>query len=242
MKQVSKRAAFVLLMFGALLPATAQDSIEGALSADVTSAYIWRGQDNGGVSIQPAASLSWKGLTLGAWGTFEVSPENPCGKEIDVTLSYSVAGLTLGVTDYYIAGAGDGKFFTYGSPRRTPHTFEANVGYDFGFLSVNWYTNFAGADAYYASSGRRAYSSYFQLDAPFTLGKLDWNATVGFVPYATDFYAADRASAFHVNTAALRCGYDITFSKFTLPIFAQFVVNPSSKEAYFLAGLTLKAF
>lgn len=240
MRKESKTAIVSMLAMGMVLPAAAQDRVEGALGTDVVSAYIWRGQENGGVSIQPAASLGWKGLSLGAWGSFEVTPDNPCGKEIDVTLSYSVKGFTVGVTDYYIAGSGDGKFFTYGNPQQTPHTFEANVGYDFGFLAVNWYTNFAGADYYYGS-GHRAYSSYFQLDAPFKLGKLDWNATVGFVPYATGFYAADKATAFHVNTAALRCGYDICFGKFTLPVFAQFVVNPSSKDAYFLAGLTLKA-
>lgn len=240
MKHEIKIRMWTFVLAGMSVPVSAQNEVEGTLSADVVSSYVWRGQENGGVSIQPTAALGWKGLSLGAWGSFEVSPSNPCGKEIDITLSYAVKGFTVGVTDYYIAGSGDGKFFTYGGPQRTPHTFEANVGYDFGCLAVNWYTNFAGADYYYGS-GRRAYSSYCQLDAPFRLGRLDWLATLGVVPYATGFYAADRAAAFHVNTAALRCGYDIRFTRFVLPVFAQFAVNPSGKDAFFLAGFTLKA-
>ena len=37
------------------------------------------------------------------------------------------------------------KYFKYGA-HSTAHVFEAQVGYDFGPLAVNWYTNFAGAD------------------------------------------------------------------------------------------------
>ena len=39
----------------------------------------------------------------------------------------------------------------------TAHVFEAQVGYDFGPLAVNWYTNFAGADGV-KENGKRAYS------------------------------------------------------------------------------------
>ena len=51
----------------------------------------------------------------------------------------------------------------------TAHVFEAQVGYDFGPLAVNWYTNFAGADGV-KENGKRAYSSYLALSAPFKLG------------------------------------------------------------------------
>ena len=56
-----------------------------------------------------------------------------------------------------------------------------NIGYDFGFLSLQWYTNFAGNDGL-NSNGDRAYSSYFELSAPFRLGGLDWSASLGVVP------------------------------------------------------------
>lgn len=47
------------------------------------------------------------------------------------------------MTDYWFNG-GPG-YFHYGT-HHTSHVFEAQIGYDFGPLAVNWYTNFAGAD------------------------------------------------------------------------------------------------
>lgn len=38
----------------------AQDKVEASAGADLVSGYIWRGQDLGGVSIQPTLSVSYK--------------------------------------------------------------------------------------------------------------------------------------------------------------------------------------
>ena len=46
----------------------AQDKVEASAGADLVSGYIWRGQDLGGVSIQPTLSVSYKGFSLSAWG------------------------------------------------------------------------------------------------------------------------------------------------------------------------------
>ena len=78
------------------------------------------------------------------------------------------------------------KYFKYGA-HSTAHVFEAQVGYDFGPLAVNWYTNFAGADGV-KENGKRAYSSYLALSAPFKLGGLDWTVDLGMVPWETTFY------------------------------------------------------
>lgn len=42
----------------------AQDKVEASAGADLVSGYIWRGQDLGGVSIQPTLSVSYKGFSL----------------------------------------------------------------------------------------------------------------------------------------------------------------------------------
>ena len=41
----------------------AQDKVEASAGADLVSGYIWRGQDLGGVSIQPTLSVSYKGFS-----------------------------------------------------------------------------------------------------------------------------------------------------------------------------------
>ena len=127
----------------AVLPCAlqAQDKVEAEVGADLVSGYIWRGQDLGGVSIQPALSVSYKGFSLGAWGSVGIETDQT--KEFDLTLGYATGGFSVSITDYWFSnGAG---YFHYGA-HNTAHVFEAQVGYDFGFLALNWYTNFAGAD------------------------------------------------------------------------------------------------
>lgn len=63
----------------------AQDKVEASAGADLVSGYIWRGQDLGGVSIQPTLSVSYKGFSLSAWGTAGIEKEDT--KEIDLTLA-----------------------------------------------------------------------------------------------------------------------------------------------------------
>lgn len=40
----------------------AQNKVEASVGADLVSGYIWRGQDLGGVSIQPSLGISYKGF------------------------------------------------------------------------------------------------------------------------------------------------------------------------------------
>ena len=244
--KITKGIWAVVLAFASISIATAQDEVEAELStdveveaelsADVVNQYIWRGQDLGHVSIQPSLELGYKGLSLAAWGNVGLSDANDT-KEIDLTASYTIGGFTIGVTDYW-TDEGDGRYFLYDS-HRTSHLFEANAGYDFGVVSVNWFTNFAGNDGV-GKSGDRAYSSYLQVAAPFQLGGLDWTATLGLVPYATTTYNTD---GFAVVAAGVRASKEIPITEhFKLPLFAEIVTNPHDQKAYFVFGLTVKAF
>ena len=77
----------------------AQDKVEASVGADLVSGYIWRGQDLGGVSIQPSLGITYKGFSLGAWGS--VGFESTDTKEFDLTLGYSTGGFSVSVTDYW---------------------------------------------------------------------------------------------------------------------------------------------
>ena len=68
MKKVKRFFLAGLLLVGATA-AWAQDEIETTISGDVVSSYIWRGQDLGDVSLQPTLGVSYKGLSLTAWGS-----------------------------------------------------------------------------------------------------------------------------------------------------------------------------
>ena len=220
----------------------AQDKVEASVGADLVSGYVWRGQELGGVSIQPSASVAWKGLSLTAWGS--AGWESEYAKELDLTLGYGVKGFSVSVTDYsfskgvnFKTGADiDGRYFHFGSGS-TLHVFEAQVGYDFGFLAVNWWTNIGGNDGL-KSDGKRAYSSYVSLSAPFSWAGLDWNATVGATPWETSFYNGG-ANGFEVSEVSLQAEKAIKVTdSFSLPLFARVVWNPALERGFFVAGMS----
>lgn len=215
-------------------PAGAQDSLEVNMAADVVNQYVWRGQYCGAVSLQPSLGLGYKGLSLEAWGSVGLS-EPSDDKELDLTLSYTLGGLTVGVTDYWFNSPSE-RYFLYDA-HRTSHVFEAFAGYDFGFLSLTWYTNFAGNDGE-NNDGERAYSSFVQATAPFRLASCDWEATIGVAPYATTSYDTD---GFAVTELSLKATKEISVTdKFSIPLFAAISANPRDQKAYFLFGFTLK--
>ena len=228
-------SALALLLFGAAT-AKAQDMVETTVGTDFVSSYVWRGLELGDVSMQPTLGVSYKGLSLSAWGSVGLS--NPADtKELDLTLAYSVGGFNIGVTDYWFNAGLDplNRYFKYAADE-TNHVFEANVGYDFGFASLQWYTNFAGNDLV-KTTGKLAYSSYFEINVPFTLGGVDWTATAGAVPFATDFYGT---GSFAVTNLALTAAKDIRITDtFSIPVFAQVAANPCSRAAFLVFGITL---
>ncbi len=212
----------------------AQDNVEATISADVVSQYYWRGQDLGSVSLQPTVGVAYKGLSLSAWGSVGLSEPSDT-KEFDLTLSYATGGFSIGVTDYWF-NTGDGRYFSYAA-HETAHVYEATVGYDFGPLALAWYTNFAGADGL-NKDGDRAYSSYVEANVPFSLGGCDWTASIGAVPFATDFYG--DANGFAVTNLSLKATRDIKITDtFSVPVFAQVAANPSNEKAYLVFGFTL---
>jgi len=229
----------ILLVMGLVAGATtyAQDKIETTVAADVVSSYIWRGQDCGNVSLQPTLGIGYKGFSLSAWGSVGLSDPTDT-KEFDLTASYSVGGFNIGITDYWFnAGLDpDNRYFMYNA-HSTNHIFEGNIGYDFGFASLQWYTNFAGNDGV-NKDGKRAYSSYVELAVPFSLAGVDWTATAGAVPFATSFY---NTTGFAVTNASLKATKDIKVTdSFSIPIFGQIVGNPCSQKAYLVFGFTLQ--
>ncbi|MBQ7686918.1 MAG: hypothetical protein IJT28_06770 [Bacteroidaceae bacterium] len=229
-----KKIFAMILLCGATMAVEAQE-ISTTIGSDIVSSYIWRGQDLGGVSLQPTLGLEYKGISLSAWGS--VGLADPADtKEFDITLGYTIGGLNIGITDYWFNAGLDpqDRYFKYDA-HGTNHVFEANIGYDFGVVSAQWYTNISGNDGV-NKDGKRAYSSYFEVAAPFKLATCDWTATIGAVPYATDFYGTN---GFAVTNLAVRASKDIKLTdSFSIPIFGELSANPCSQKAYLVVGMS----
>ena len=240
---IMKKYLLILTALVSIFHATAKDSqapadndnsestdnkITASLGVDLVNQYIWRGLYLGGVGVQPTLEVGYRGLSLSAWGNIGISkPEE--NKEIDLTLSYEFKGFSISVTDYWLS---EGNFFNWKS-NSTPHVFGASVGYDFGVLAAEWFTNFAGNDGVKAN-GSRAYSSYFMLSAPFTLGGLDWTGSFGFTPWETTYY---ETRGFAVTEIGLKAAKEFTIkNRFRIPIFGKLCANPCSEKLYFVFG------
>ena len=229
---MKKIFSIVMIMIAAISPLRAE--IETTVGTDLVSEYVWRGVKCGDAAIQPTLGLSAAGVDLSFWGSVGVANYLDT-KELDITLSYSIAGASVGVTDYWFS-AGDepyGRYLKY-DKNATNHIFEAFAGYDFGFASISWYTNFAGAD--YNADGDAAFSSYCEISAPFSLGGADWTASLGMVPFESGLYGTEGFAVTNVSVTAAK-SIDITES-FSLPVSAGLTVNPCAEMAYLVFGIS----
>lgn len=233
MKKITICCLGLLLLGAAGL--RAQDKVEATVSLDFVNDYVWRGMHLGDVSLQPTFSIGYKGLSLEAWGNVGLSNMKDT-KEVDLTLAYEIAGFSISLTDYWFSTGPDplNRYFQYAAGL-TNHVFEATVAYDFGFLSLAWSTNFAGNDV--TEAGKQAFSSYFELNVPFTLAGIDWTATAGAVPFATDFYDTSRFALTNVSLTASKA-IQVT-DRFSIPVFAQLASNPYAAKLYLILGITL---
>ena len=108
-------------------------------------------------------------------------------------------------------------------------------------LSVAWYTMFAGKDKKLNDSGelKQNYSSYLELNYPFSVKNVDLNVTCGAVPYKAEGIYTN--SGFAVTNVALKGMTEIKINdKFSLPIFAQAIWNSCVEDAFLVFGVTLR--
>jgi len=230
----SLRSWSVALVCALSMYVHAQDEINTIAKADILSQYMWRGQEMGATSFQPALGIEWRGFSLVGGANVGISDKND-PKELDITAQYTMGNFRFGLVDYW--SDSPNKRYLYYDAHSTSHVFEAFVGYDFGVLNASWQTNFAGQD-YQVADGKRAYSSYVELTAPFRLASCKWEAQLAFVPWKSDYYNTTGFAVTNVNLKAVK---EIRLTEhFALPVFAQVVANPCSQKTYIVFGLTIE--
>lgn len=223
--------------------------VEVKPSVSLVSSYVWRGMYQSGAALQPGMTLNAYGLSLGVWGSTDFTGQGH--KEFDINLSYSVAGLTVSLSDYWWAGesgikndhiSGLNHYFDY-CPETTAHILEGGLSYLFPFekfpLRVSWYTMFWGGDRNRDDKGtvKQSYSSYFELSCPFSVGKVVLTPALGCSPWTS--HSCYLNDGFAVNHVSLKgeCVFKITDS-FSLPLFVQAIWNPDRQDIHCVFGLS----
>ena len=234
------------LLLSCLMAVQSQDKVRGTLQADLVSHYMWRGQDKGNVCIQPKLGLEWKGCRLALEGSAGFSHSDY--EEMDIVLTYNYKNLTVGLLDEWGEDEYVSRYFDYG--HETTHQFSAHLGYECKYGSIGAYTFFAGND--YLPNGKRAYSTYIELNVPFRLATLDWNAAVGLTPYKSggvkthpkniqseEYFEYSYADGFAVNMVSLRATKVFDIKGYQLPVYIEAHGNPYTQIARVFLGVTL---
>ncbi|MBI9060076.1 MAG: hypothetical protein JEZ01_20080 [Labilibaculum sp.] len=233
--------------------------------ADVMSRYVWRGTQFGGTSpsLQPSASLSYKGWELGAWGAYSLGGNN-AGQEFDLYLGYTFAKeqFSLTVTDYYFPTEGeDYNYFEFDNDL-TGHVLEGTFSFNgndkipFGLMVA---INFWGADAIALGDNPNAtdfnqktglqYSTYTELSYSRKMANnVTLNAFLGMnltkptkAKTSTGFngesgYYGSKAGVVNLG---LTLSKEVTINeKLSLPVSASVITNPVDEKIYFVFGFS----
>ena len=222
------------------------------LGAEVVSAYLWRGQYNGGLSFQPMATIGFDtentSFRIGTWASIGASDwafksnlpigeENPNTyfvPEVDLMLSYNFYGITIGANHYYYC---DGSNFFSWKPTQTfledenSSQTEVFVGYSFDHslgqaAYINWYTFVAGNDFLYNEETlelERAWSSYLEMGYDYSF---DFGLTIGvqlgFSLWESEIYGNED---FALTNLSARIGQEWEFDLCSIELFAQGMLN-----------------
>jgi len=269
---MKKTLLIMSAILGVVMSAKADVDFAYDAGAEVVSAYIWRGQYNGGLSFQPDLEVGFdadhSSFRAGVWASLgasdwmfrkkgwdaETGAEEP-GEytrfmpELDVILSYTVWGATLGFNHYYYFGGSN--FFSWQSmdkiiAEENTSTTEIWVGYNAGELimdcldlHVNWNTTIAGNDFVWNDEGnpKRAWSSYLEVGAGFEFEKIGLaaHAELGFSPWASDLYGNEKFALINLS-ARVEKSFEV--GPCSLSVFLQGSINPDglNKETAYIKG------
>lgn len=212
------------------------------VGADLVSSYLWRGQNLGGMSIQPMVSLDWNGLYVSGWANigadnWSFEELNP---ELDITIGYDNFGLAVDLTHLYYFG-GDPYFGKGGfkaQEQTTGSTMEVHAGLHLGDwfekfpLSLDWYTTVYGDDCYQDENGEwhRAWSTYIQVGYQFELPLgMTLDTRVGLTPwrgmYSNYEEVWKNAKTVAINNINLRLQREFELKHIYLGVWGEMMLN-----------------
>ncbi|MDR1500237.1 MAG: hypothetical protein LBI58_04575 [Tannerellaceae bacterium] len=227
-----KIIVFIALFVPFALGAVERAKVEVAAGADLVSSYVWRGVYQTAFAVQPGLSLSCGGVSLGVWGSTDLSS---LAKEFDVALSYEKNGFGVAFTDYWWAGEGN----PYGHYAAS-HMFEGSLGYTLsGSLPITFLWNtMIGLDGDKDEEGARQYSTYVSAGYAFSVNDVALSVTIGVSPW-TGIYHRAGTEGFALSTVSLKAAREIRITDaFTLPIFVETIIAPNQDNVFLVAGVS----
>lgn len=214
------------------------DRVSFSLNADIVSRFVWRGLPlDLHANIQPGTSVSFKNITLGAWGSYAFSNNFA---EVDLFLSYDIGAFTFAVFDYYNEDETDLSFNNYfqfsdKGTRVTPHSVEGQISFNGTEnlpVSISLGTFIYGNDR--DAENKNCYSTYLELGYEHNIGENTLSYFLGGT--ITEGFYAEKAAIVNLGFKAAR---ELNLSETaSFPISASLIINPYAKDIFFVFGLT----
>lgn len=214
------------------------------IGADLVSSYLWRGQNLGGMSLQPSVTVGWKGLYACGWANLGADnwTFNELNPELDITIGYDNFGLQLDLTHlHYFNGEAyfpKGGFKVIPDDTISTSTMEVHAGLHLGDLidlvplSVDWYTTIYGNDCYQDENGewQRAWSTYIEVGYVFDLALgMTLDARVGVTPwrgmYSNYEEVWKNAKTIAINNINLRLERDFELKHLYFGVWGEMMLN-----------------
>lgn len=214
------------------------------LGLDLQTKYLWRGMEmmsEESVPVFfPCVNYLWYGLYAYVMGGYAINGKYA---EVDLGISYSWKGFTMGLNDYYyptISGEDD----EYLGGNHNGHWLEVTLTYAPEKVPL-WITAsnfFAGDDDKYADDNggmKQAYSTYLEIGTYYDfLANNRISLAVGMTPSKSCYNNYEKD--FSVCNIDLKYTYNVSFkSGWTLPVSAEYIYNPAFDKSYvnFVANL-----
>lgn len=207
------------------------------LGLDVQTKYIWRGMEmmtEGSAPVLfPSMNYTNGGLYLYAMGGYAINGEYA---EVDLGVSYTWNGLSIGFNDYYYPAVDSQQDKYFGGGKHTGHWLEVCMTYAPEKIPlVATVSNFfAGADKYIDSEGKekQAYSTYVELGTYYDFldqNRMALNVGAALNKSCYNNYEHD----FSVCNIELKYTYTVPFkSGWSLPLNVAYIYNPVFDKSF----------
>lgn len=207
------------------------------LGLDIQTKYLWRGMEmmteDAAPVLFPSFNYSYKGLFLYAMGGYAINGKYA---EVDLGVSYTWKGLTIGFNDYYYPTVDSNKDEYFGGGKHTGHWLEACITYApenipiFATLSNFFY----GADKYVNENNeeKQAYSTYLELGTYYDFLKNNRiTLTCGMALNKSCYNGYEHN--FSVCNVEAKYTFNVEFKNgWSLPLSAAYIYNPVYDKSY----------
>lgn len=234
--------SLLLALTGLPAPSLTAKGIEISGSAEVVSAYIWRGDYVCGAHMLPKMTASWKNFSV---QPFAFLPFDGSYKEIDIDCFYTLGPVSFHLGDYFARYASDATPEDYFNFRKgsTNHIQEAILCYEPSSLpfSVKWFTFYFGdwlpqSDG---SQGRPSFSSYLEAEAHVDFESAGRLSALCGISIGRGMYT-DYTKDFAVVHTELIYSRHIVAGSLILPISVSYILNPYRAQSWMKCSLGLE--